>query len=345
MFRQAFAGRQAVASLSFIQSRRVYLSSIGDPTSLDIPIQTCIRNRPWAHRAGPSRFYSTGVCNVKCQLSPSHADGHVVVVHNRPRDRARRIVKFFTISTISFLVGAYLALKYSPPLLLSWKMGSLPTDEETLSMYEAPNARSREIDEHIKNCAIARRLRANPDFQESRPHLKIPEAVRAHNLTGGTLAGPGMIVVPPYIWSEKQGKELTEIFYVGNNVSGHPGIVHGGLLATMLDEGLARCCFAALPNKVGVTANLQINYLKPTKADQYLVLKAKTTKVEGRKAFVEGHIETMPEDGEEPEILVSATALFIEPKHAAVSATAIPGLGILADRFSAQMLKSLYRAT
>ena len=198
-------------------------------------------------------------------------------------------------------------------------MGSLPTDEETLSIYEAPDEYSRGIDEHIKNCSLATKLRANPDFQESRPHLKIPEAVRSHNLTAGTLAGPGMIVVPPYIWNEREGKELVQIFYLGNNVSGHSGIVHGGLLATLLDEGLAWCCFPVLPNKVGVTASLQINYKKPTKADQYLVLKATTTKVEGRKAFVEGHIETMPENGEEPEILVSANALFIEPKHAAVS--------------------------
>lgn len=188
-------------------------------------------------------------------------------------------------------------------------------------MYEAPDEYSRKIDEHIRNCPIATKLRAQPEFRESRPHLKIPEAVRSHNLTGGTLSGPGKIVVPPYIWNEKEGKELVQIFYVGNNVSGHPGIVHGGLLATILDEGLARCCFPALPNQVGVTANLQINYKKPTKADQYLVLKARTTKVEGRKAFVEGHVETMPDDGEEPEILVSANALFIEPKHPAVSTT------------------------
>jgi 3'-phosphoadenosine 5'-phosphosulfate synthase len=198
-------------------------------------------------------------------------------------------------------------------------MGSLPTDEETLSLYEAPDDFSREVDEHIRDCAIASELRRNPDFYESRPHLKIPEAVRSHNLTGGTLAGPGMIVVPPYIWNEKDGKALVSIFYVGNNVSGHPGIVHGGLLATMLDEGLARCCFPAMPNKVGVTANLQVNYKKPTKTSQYLVLRATTTKVEGRKAWVVGHIETMPEDGEEPEVLVEASALFIEPKHAAVS--------------------------
>jgi 3'-phosphoadenosine 5'-phosphosulfate synthase len=245
-----------------------------------------------------------------------------VVVHNRTRYRASRLLNIFAISSISFALGAYLAIEYSPPLLAPWIMGSLPTDQDTLAMYEPPDDFSRDIDEHIRNCSIATSLRADADFVESRPHLKIPESIRSHNLTGGTLSGPGMIVVPPYIWTEREGKESVQIFYVGNNVSGHPGIVHGGLLATLLDEGLARCCFPALPNKVGVTANLQITYKKPTKADQYLVLRATTTKVEGRKAFVEGHIETMPEDGEEAEILVTANALFIEPKHAAVCAIA-----------------------
>lgn len=271
-------------------------------------------------------------------MVPGHADVHLVVVHNRSRYRARRLLNIIAISTISFAIGAYLAVEYSPPLLALWIMGSLPTDEETLSMYEAPDVYSREIDEHIRNCRIATELRAHPDFREARPHLKIPEAVRAHNLTGGTLSGPGMIVVPPYIWNEKDGKELVQIFYVGNNVSGHPGIVHGGLLATMLDEGLARCCFPALPNKVGVTANLSINYKKPTKTDQYLVLRATTTKVEGRKAFVEGHVESMPEDGEEPEILVSANALFIEPKYAAVSVPFLRSFGLL-------LIKPSYRCS
>ena len=242
-----------------------------------------------------------------------------VVVHNRGRARVRRTFSFLIISSVSFLVGGYLALSYAPPILLPWVMGSMPTDEETLSLYEPPDDIAREVDDHIKNCRLALELRENPDFTESRPGLKIPEAIRAHNLTGGTLAGPGKIVVPPYFWSEKDGKSMVSIFYLGTDVSGHPGIVHGGLLATMLDEGLARCCFPALPNKVGVTANLQINYRKPTAAGQFLVLRAKTIKLEGRKAWVEGWIEPLEVEGDEqPEKLVEASALFIEPKHAAV---------------------------
>lgn len=131
--------------------------------------------------------------------------------------------------------------------------------------------------------------------------------------------GPGRVVVPPFVWTEKGGKSLVSISYLGTDLCGHPGIVHGGFLATMLDEGLARCCFPALPNKIGVTANLNINYRSPAPAGAFVVLRAKTTKVEGRKAWVEGHIETLVGEGEKPVILAEASALFIEPRQAAVS--------------------------
>lgn len=115
------------------------------------------------------------------------------------------------------------------------------------------------------------------------------------------------------------------ISYLGRDLCGHPGIVHGGFLATMLDEGLARCCFAALPNKVGMTANLNINYRAPAKADSFVVLRAKTTKVEGRKAWVSGVIETLVSEGETPVVIAEATALFIEPRQAAVIGTLCHG--------------------
>ncbi|GAO49384.1 hypothetical protein G7K_3534-t1 [Saitoella complicata NRRL Y-17804] len=171
----------------------------------------------------------------------------------------------------------------------------------------------RAAEDFINAHSLLKELRANPDFSESRPHKTIPDQHKAYNLTGGVLAGPGRITIPPYVFSEERGKSIVIFAHLGSDLCGHPGIVHGGLLATLLDEGLARCCFPALPNKVGVTASLTINYLAPTKADQWIVLKATTTKVEGRKAWVEGHIETLEEN---PLKVVEAKALFIEPKYA-----------------------------
>ncbi|KAI0889477.1 adenylylsulfate kinase [Annulohypoxylon maeteangense] len=194
-----------------------------------------------------------------------------------------------------------------------------PTDEETLLMFEPETDHQREVEDFIQNHPLTKDLRAKEEFSEARPHLKIPPAYRNYNLTGGTLMGPGRLVVPPVIFAEEGGKSLVSISYLGDELCGHPGIIHGGLLATILDEGLARCCFAALPHKIGMTANLNINYRAPAPAGSYVVLRATTTKVEGRKAWVEGRIETLVGEGEKPLVLAEATALFIMPKQAAVS--------------------------
>ncbi|WEW55840.1 thioesterase [Emydomyces testavorans] len=197
-------------------------------------------------------------------------------------------------------------------------VNNIPSSEASRELYKPEDEIAREVEEFINAHPFTQSMRDNPLFKESRPHMQIPVELRLHNLTGGTLVGPNKIVVPPYTWSEAGGKSLVSMFYLGPHVSGHPGIVHGGLLATLLDEGLAECCFPALPNKIGVTANLNIDYRRPARAGSYFVLRAKTTKVEGRKAWVEGWIETLPEDGKDPTILVEAKALFVEPKYASL---------------------------
>lgn len=194
-----------------------------------------------------------------------------------------------------------------------------PSDAETLALFTPDDDQAREVEDFIQSHHVTREYRSKPGFSESRPHLKMPVTMRAHSLTAGTLLGPGKVVVPPLAFCEEGGKSMVSISYLGNDLCGHPGIVHGGFLATMLDEGLARCCFAALPNKVGMTANLNINYKAPAPAGAFVILKAETTKVEGRKAWVSGRIETLVGEGEKPVVLAEATALFIEPRQAAVS--------------------------
>ena len=194
-----------------------------------------------------------------------------------------------------------------------------PTDAETLTLFAPLSPAANEINERIITHPLSVKLRAQGTMTESRPHLKIPAAMRPHNLTGGTLLGEGKIEVPPLTFADKGTTlpTLTQISYLGPALCGHPGIVHGGLLATMLDEGLARACFPALPNKVGVTASLKIDYRVPCPANSYVVLKAQTTKVEGRKAWVKGWIELLGEGDGEGTKLVEAEALFIEPRNAA----------------------------
>lgn len=179
---------------------------------------------------------------------------------------------------------------------------------------------STTIEEFIESHPLTLTLRNDPNFTESRPHKSVPEPMRTHNLMTGTLSGPHALSIAPYVFNEENGKSMMMIMHLGTEICGHPGIVHGGLLAALLDEGLARCCFAALPSGVGVTANLNVDYRAPAPVGGYYVLKAETTRVEGRKAWVEGRIETLPTgDGSEAVLVVEARGLFIEPKQAAVS--------------------------
>ena len=104
---------------------------------------------------------------------------------------------------------------------------------------------------------------------------------------------------------------------VGSRLCGHPGIIHGGMLATILDEGLARACFPAFVSKTGVTASLKIDYKTLCPANSFIVLRAWTTKVERRKAWCSGRLELLlDEDHTQEVILAEAEGLFIEPKNA-----------------------------
>lgn len=192
------------------------------------------------------------------------------------------------------------------------------SDEASCQAVTSTDEEARKIDAYIDTHPLAQQLREDPGLIESRPHLQMPEFIKRQSFTAGTLGGSKKLVVPPRVWRDGNGQSMVSIIYIGPELCGHPGIVHGGLLATLLDEGFAGCCFDALPHKIGVTANLNINYRSPAPAGRCYVLRATTTRVEGRKAWVEGRLETLEDGGKKPTTVVEGSALFISPKHAAV---------------------------
>jgi acyl-coenzyme A thioesterase PaaI-like protein len=244
-----------------------------------------------------------------------------------------RILKTLLTATLFFTIGLYAGYRSLPPgNLLDALSAKSPSDAESLD-YRPEDEEAARVNNTIVNHPLATALRAQgtdgvsgPVLKEQRPHMKIPEVLRKTNLTGGTLAGPGKIVVPPLTFIDPAGSQLVSLFYLGANLCGHPGIIHGGLLATLLDEGLARCSFPNFESGVAVTASLKVSYRKPVKAEGYYVLRAETERVEGRKAWVRGWIERLDEESvgveggqvKKGERLVEAEALFVEPRNAKV---------------------------
>lgn len=223
-----------------------------------------------------------------------------------------------------FFSGAGFVFATLPAFKIANEFLNPPTDDETLSLFIPDDDETRSIEDFINNHSLTQEMRSRSEYSESRPYFRIPKSHRTNNLTAGILTGPDMIVVPPLCWIDRDGNSLVSILYLGKNLCGYPDLVHGGLLATILDESLARCCFTALPNKVGMTANLNINYRKPAPAGTCVVIRAKVNKVVGRKAWVEGCVQTLPIAHEEPVVLAEASGLFIEPRKAATMAKVYP---------------------
>jgi acyl-coenzyme A thioesterase PaaI-like protein len=70
---------------------------------------------------------------------------------------------------------------------------------------------------------------------------------------------------------------------------GYDGIMHGGIVSTLLDEIMARYLYAKGMN--AVTGRLEVRYNKPTPIGVPLLIKGRITKSKGRLYETEGTIE------------------------------------------------------
>lgn len=184
----------------------------------------------------------------------------------------------------------------------------------TLSSPSEPEATCAH--EAVTSHALYQQLVADPLYAAAPTKL----SAETYLLTGSTLSGPGMLD-QPFVFLQAAAHEnpadlatnrYVAFYHVGSRLCGHQGIVHGGLLATLMDESLCRCAFGIMSKGIGVTAKLDVSYRAPTHADQHIVLECWVTEKGTRKVVVEGEIRSL--DGT---VLVHATCLVVEPRWVA----------------------------
>lgn len=117
-------------------------------------------------------------------------------------------------------------------------------------------------------------------------------------------------------------EEISTILMCGDGLNGHPKIMHGGLVATILDESMSvlKQVQRGLPSGTpgsGFTAELKIKYLKPISTPGVVLTTCKYIKRDGRKEWVYAEMKQREtsENGVDGKEIVCATAegLFIEP--------------------------------
>jgi len=160
-----------------------------------------------------------------------------------PPPKPPRSKRLFTISVFTVTsLAAYTLGSIYPPSTLTILFPRIAPGPPDPTSPEAV-AYTAELERSLQTLPLLQKLRAQPDadeWYETRAYKNFPEERRVNSLTAGTLRGPGKLALMALVRSRKDESESVVIIHVGRSLCGHDGIVHGGLLATLLDETLAR---------------------------------------------------------------------------------------------------------
>lgn len=103
------------------------------------------------------------------------------------------------------------------------------------------------------------------------------------------VTGPAHPYAPPVrIVAGADG--ATARFRLGSTYEGPPGLVHGGMLALVLDHVLGQAALGA--GHGGMTVSLELTYLAPTPIGSDLVAQAHVVSVDGRKVSLVGSVRS-----------------------------------------------------
>lgn len=87
---------------------------------------------------------------------------------------------------------------------------------------------------------------------------------------------------------DDQRRRIVGKFQLGSEYEGGKGFLHGGIIATLLDEAMGKV--NRFRNVLAVTAVLQVNYHRPVPVGAPIIVEAFETRRSGRNLFHRGEI-------------------------------------------------------
>ncbi|HUZ55351.1 MAG TPA: PaaI family thioesterase [Streptosporangiaceae bacterium] len=93
------------------------------------------------------------------------------------------------------------------------------------------------------------------------------------------------------------------VVVVGPLFQGGPGLVHGGIVALLIDHAMG--CVAATPQRPAMTASLTMRYRRPTPLGVPLTVSVRLDRIEGRKLHLSAEITA------DSVVTVEAEAVFL----------------------------------
>ena len=92
---------------------------------------------------------------------------------------------------------------------------------------------------------------------------------------------------------------------VADSFEGPPGLLHGGIIATLLDEAMSKS--VRVRGLTAMTRQIEIEYLRPVPSATEISIVGRLVRSEGRKHWTEAQILN-----EKSKVLATAKGLFVE---------------------------------
>ncbi|KAH6854839.1 HotDog domain-containing protein [Chaetomium sp. MPI-CAGE-AT-0009] len=225
----------------------------------------------------------------------------------KPSRLVQRLIFGLAFTLAGALGGSSLRLVLSPP--------DPPAPGTTEDGYTI-----RVLHEQAAKLPIVQQLSADADTWESwEAYESLPAAHRAQHITAGALAGSRGVGGYQRVWRNRRTGELLSVVFFGSATTGWPGVVHGGCLATILDESCGRAAFkdAQWGGRTGLTAKLTLEYKKVTMANGFYVVRVRVRgdedlpERERGKRHYKCWVDAQVEDAVTGAVTVTAEALFV----------------------------------
>ena len=169
--------------------------------------------------------------------------------------------------------------------------------------------------QHFNSVPLAQPTLNDPSFRMYPLSRTVTHDGRGHTLMGGTWNTDSTIAhllslyrkPPPSTSSQPQGElslepetraEVRRFYTFGPGLNAHPDLLHGGVIACILDSTMGNVIGLSLPRHDNTfTAQLNTRYERPVRTPGTVMARAWIRRLEdgGRKVWVEGIVEGLEE--------------------------------------------------
>ncbi|KAM3164016.1 putative mitochondrial membrane protein fmp10 [Lachancea thermotolerans] len=169
-------------------------------------------------------------------------------------------------------------------VLAKWMYDNVPENDEGLMKYKA------QLNSRLENMSVVKQLKA-VGYSEVYPQRK-----KSNTLIDETLRAPGGITIAPRFFYNPRTKETVGVYHLGMKLTGYPFLVHGGILATVMEDLMRESVMFAKGTATEKTKDITLSYKFPTFANQFVVVRI--TDVEEHGKNVKLRAEIMDQSGD-----------------------------------------------